>query len=399
MKLKYILPSFLISTLSFGCSDVADVPALYPDYNDVKELSIVDKNTTAETKALYSNLWNIQKTGGFMFGHHDDLWYGRKWYNESGRSDTKDVCGDYPAVFSVDLAAVMDNRYNNESDVTENAIRKKVIIEAYNRGEVITACAHLNNPLTGGDSWDNSNNTVAKEILTEGSVTNVKFKSWLDRLASFSEELKGSNGELIPIIFRPFHEHTQSWSWWGQTCTTKDEFIALWQFTVKYLRDTKGVHQFIYAISPQMDTPGTRDGYLFRWPGNDYVDFLGMDCYHGLNPETFTANINLLSKLSKELSKPCGITETGVEGIQRSGVPEKNYWTQQILAPASNQFVSMVVMWRNKYDPAESGSHFFSVYKGHASEANFVKLYNSPLSFFSNDLPNMYKAVEGLTVK
>ena len=106
-----------------------------------------------------------------MFGHHDDLWYGRKWYNEEGRSDTHDVCGDYPAVFSFDVAEIMDDRYQNP----ENEIRKRVALEAYERGEVLIACAHLNNPLTGGDSWDNSSNEVVKEILKEGSPTHLKF--------------------------------------------------------------------------------------------------------------------------------------------------------------------------------------------------------------------------------
>ena len=91
-------------------------------------LSLADKNATAETKALYANLWKIAEDG-FMFGHHDDLWYGRYWYNEPGMSDTKSVCGDYPAVFSVDFGAIMDNRYQSE----ENAIRRRVIIEAYDK--------------------------------------------------------------------------------------------------------------------------------------------------------------------------------------------------------------------------------------------------------------------------
>ncbi len=58
---------------------------------------------------MYARLWDIQQTG-FMFGHHDDLFYGRKWYDVSGNSDTKEVCGDYPAVFSVDFAEIMDDR-------------------------------------------------------------------------------------------------------------------------------------------------------------------------------------------------------------------------------------------------------------------------------------------------
>lgn len=355
-------------------------------------LSIVDKNATAETKALYANLWHIA-TKGFMFGHHDDLWYGRYWYNKQGESDTKAVCGDYPAVFSVDMGPIMDNRYND----AENAIRRRVIIEAYDRGEVITMCCHLNNPHTGGDSWDNKSNDVVKSILTEGHATRTKYLQWLDRCADFANNLKGTDGKLIPIIFRPYHEHTQTWSWWGSKCTTEDEFIRFWKFTVEYLRDTKGVHNFIYAISPQMDEvyQDARARLTFRWPGDDYVDFLGMDCYHYSWKQAFKSNLDAMSKLSLEKNKPCGVTETGPEGFDW-----KDYWTDHILACAINQRVSMIVMWRNKYvGNNESDRHFYSVYPGHPSENDFRTMHASEITYFSNDLPDMYTMPQGYEVK
>ena len=329
-----------------------------------------------------------------MFGHHDDLWYGRYWYNEPGMSDTKSVCGDYPGVFSVDFAEIMDNRYQNDA----NKIRRRVIIEAYDRGEVITACCHLNNPLTGGDSWDNSRNDVVKEILTEGSDTRTKYLQWLDRCADFANNLKGSDGKLIPVIFRPYHEHTQTWSWWSSKCTTETEFIKFWRFTIEYLRDVKGVRNFIYAISPQMDGnygDGTRARLLHRWPGDDFVDFLGMDCYHWDNKNAFKSNLTAMSALSVEKKKPCGVTETGPEGFNWT-----DYWTNHILACALNQRVSMIVMWRNKYVGSnESDRHFYSVYPGHPSEADFRSMYDNPATFFSKDLPDMYKMPKGYEVK
>ena len=347
-------------------------------------LSLVDKNATAETKALYANLWKIAEDG-FMFGHHDDLWYGRYWYNEPGMSDTKSVCGDYPGVFSVDFGAIMDNRYQSE----ENAIRRRVIIEAYNRGEVITACCHLNNPLTGGDSWDNSRNDVVRSILTEGNATRIKYLQWLDRCAEFANNLRGADGKLIPVIFRPYHEHTQTWSWWGSKCTTEDEFIRFWKFTVEYLRDTKGVRNFIYAISPQMDEDygsAVRDRLIFRWPGDNYVDFLGMDCYHYNWKSAFKSNLIAMSALSKEKKKPCGVTETGPEGFDW-----RDYWTNHILESAKGQRFSMIVMWRNKYVGSnEADRHFYSVYPGHESEDDFRTMYDDPSTFFSKDLPDMY---------
>ena len=221
---KVLLAACALLVLS--CSGVEKVKGVNDggQEEEVTELTLCDASATAETRALYANLWKIQEKG-FMFGHHDDLMYGRYWYNEAGRSDTKDVCGDYPGVYSLDFAALSDDRKATSAE--ENAIRMRCIREAYDRGMVITACWHINNPLTGGDSWDNSSKKVVASILEEGSDVNVKFKGWLDNLAEAASNLKGSDGKLIPVIFRPFHEHTQTWSWWGSSCTTSEEFIAL----------------------------------------------------------------------------------------------------------------------------------------------------------------------------
>ena len=355
-------------------------------------LHIVDKDATPETKALFANLWAIADKG-WMFGHHDDLWYGRYWYDEAGNSDTKAVCGDYPAVFSVDFAEIMDNRYNSSA----NAIRRRVILEARERGEVILACAHLNNPKTGGDSWDNSSNEVVKEILTEGSATRTKYLSWLDRLADFALGLKDARGQLIPVILRIYHEHTQSWSWWGSSCTTDQEFVQFWQMTVRYLRDTKGVHNFLYSVSPQMDAvySDPKGRILFRWPGDEWVDFIGMDCYHGTNNSAFTSNLEALSAVSRDKKKPCGVTEDGKESFT-----ESDFWTRYVLVPLEGKRVSMVTMWRNKYvGNNESDKHYFSVYPGHPSEEDFRTMYNDPRSLFSRDLPDMYTLPAGYEIK
>ena len=358
------------------------------------ELRLFDKQATAETKALYSQLWKI-KDKGFMFGHHDDLIYGREWKEVAGRSDVYEIVGDYPAVFSVDFAELMDDR---RTRATLNEARKKAILEARSRGEVITAMCHLNNPLTGGDSWDNSSKTVVKEILTDGSATNLKFKSWLDNLATFALSLKDGNGKLIPVIFRPFHEHTQSWSWWGSSCTTSEEFIALWKFTLSYLTVAKGVHNFIFAISPQRDNNGRKEDLLFRWPGDEFVDFIGMDCYHGTNTQAFLSKLNALQELSLEKKKPAGVTETGIEGIRNGNVPYVSYWTEQILTPLVGKKISMVVIWRNEYDPLKQGIHFYGPWKGHPSADDFKTLFRSSISLFSKDLPNMYVLADGVTV-
>lgn len=380
--------SLTISFISCSSSESNDV-----EKNNTTTLSIVDAKATSQTKALLSNLWAIKKSG-FIFGHHADFYSGRDWLYEKGKiqSDTYNVCGDYPGILGVDLAKLIDDRYADSE--TYNEMIRQCCLDAYGLGMVILACIHIDNPLTGGDSWDNSNTGVAKEIITEGSSTNIKFKTWLDRLAQFALNLKGSSGELIPIILRPFHEHTDAWSWWGSSCTTKDEFIALWQYTVKYLRDTKGVHNFLYAISPDMNNKGTEDNVLFRWPGDAYVDFIGIDSYIGLNNDVFVNNLRMLVNVSKSKMKPCGVTETGVQGFTAS-----DYWTVNILAPMTGREISMLVTWTNEYALSDLGNHYFSVYRGHPSATDFVKMYNSNITYFRKDLPDMYKMNENVIVK
>ena len=180
MMKTVFLPLLLVAPLLCGCGEKNNPEPENPQEETVV-LHLADANATAETKALYSNLWAIREKG-WMFGHHDDLMYGRKWYGTEGGSDTKAVCGDYPGVYSLDLSTFMDDRVSSESE--ENSLRLKCMKEAYDRGMVITACLHLDNPLTGGDAWDNTSTDVVAQILKDGSETQKKFNGWLDRLAT-----------------------------------------------------------------------------------------------------------------------------------------------------------------------------------------------------------------------
>lgn len=80
------------------------------------------------------------------------------------------------------------------------------------------------------------------------------------------------------MIFRPYHEFDGDWFWWGRSHCTIDEFKTLWRFTVAYLRDSLEVHNFIYAFSPD-NKFNTESEFLERYPGDEWVDMVGMDNY------------------------------------------------------------------------------------------------------------------------
>ena len=394
MRRYFFMLLVALATVPLCISCKGDGPA-GPEKPEEKTvtLKLADPDATPETKALYSNLWAIREKG-WIFGHQNDLLNGRKWKYTEGGSDTKAVCGDYPGIYAVDVASFMDGRKVELQTLEDNPHKLRTIKEAYDRGMIIMACMHLNNPLTGGDSWDNSSNQVVAEILKTGSETQILFNSWLDNLASLAKDLKGSDGVQIPVILRPFHEHGHEWSWWGSTCCTQAEYVALWKFLVDGMR-SRGVHSFIYAISPAINVKASSESdFLIRWPGDDYVDFLGIDCYIGINNTVFLNNLKLLKNVSDAKQKPCGVTEIGVEGFQNA-----DYWTNNIAAPMAGRKMSMLVTWSNKYDPAEMGKVYYSVYPGHPSVNSFKEMYSRKDTFFCEDLPDMYKMADNIVVQ
>ena len=338
-------------------------------------LSMVDPDATAETKALYANLWLFQQKG-VIFGHHDYPAYGVGWKDDPDRSDVKDITGDHPGVYSLDMRGMDQTKID-------------YIKAAYKRGGISMICWHQFNPLTEapgapypvGTAWDNTK--VVDQILTEGSAMNIKYKKTLDDVAAAFHAMKDENGKPIPVIFRPLHEHTQAWNWWGSSATTEDEFKNFWKFIIHYLRDEKGVHNVIYAISPQMDAvyPDAKGRLMFRWPGNEYVDILGIDCYHGRNTQAFISNVKALSELSPTLKKPVAVTETGLENNHPA-----DYWTKNVLIPLRGTNITMVVAWRN-----ERTGHAYGPYPSDSSAEDFRVFYNDKYSFFEKDLPDMYK--------
>ena len=252
-----------------------------------------DKNATKETKNLFVNLKSLLNKG-ILIGHQDDLAYGVEWKYEAGRSDIKDVTGEYPAVYGWELGRLEIDATENLDGVPFNKM-KQFIAEGYERGGVITISWHLNNPLTGKSAWDSSPGTV--ESILPGGEKNTLYKSWLDKVAAFMLDLKGKKGEYIPIIFRPFHELNGSWFWWGKNHCTPEQLKQLYRFTETYLRDTKNVHNLLYAYNTDRFASG--EDYLERYPGDDYVDVIGFDIYQ---KGDILANDKFIAEVDKSLS-------------------------------------------------------------------------------------------------
>ena len=344
-----------------------------------------DKKATKETINLYHNLKKLAEKG-FMFGHQDDLAYGVEWKYQDGRSDIKDVTGDYPAVYGWDVGGLEYNGDKNLDGVPFKKMRQ-YIKDAYQRGSVITISWHARSPFGAEKgAWDTAHGTVTS-ILPGGSNHEL-YKQWLDNIASFFSSLKGNKGEKIPVLFRPFHEHTGNWFWWCKNASTDFEYKILWRFTNYYLQQEKGLHNLLWIYSTSSDFK-TKEEFLERYPGDDVVDMLGFDAYQYDDPQKndwFVKNtsslLNMVNEIAKEKDKLFALTETGYEAI-----PYADWWTETLLKAIGDNSISYVLVWRNHgYAEWNKKMHYYAPYRGQVSEKDFIRLYDLENTFFEKDI-------------
>lgn len=233
-----------------------------------------------------------------------------------------------------------------------------------------------------GDVSDISGDPVVN-VLPGGSAR-ATYLSALDDFATWASNFKDTNGDLIPFMFRPFHENDGSWNWWGIDTCTEAQFVSLWQDLVTYLKDTKGLHQIIYVYSPEIINGYDYDGALY--PGDDYVDVLGLDWYANTITTAGTGNqgtdngierLQAVYDLAIVKNKPFGLTE----GLRNLGLyPLEDYWTtyfiDPILADDKAKYSSFIVTF-NSIKEGYSGYSCWGPQKGSLDEASFLEVSNN----------------------
>ena len=307
-----------------------------------------------------------------MYGHQDDYMYGHSWKLEDDaveflKSDVKDVCGAYPAVFGMDLGGI-ELGWTHNLDKNDFDNMRAAAVAHHEKGGVVTFSWHPRNPLTGGDAWDVTSKEVVASILP-GGEKHEYFMGWLSNAADFLGSLKAADGTLVPVIWRPWHEHTGSWFWWGQRLCTTEQYKALWQMTYDYMTIERGLTNLVWSYSPGAGEIRTVEDYGERYPGDEIVDMVGFDCYCNADFDGYRASmknaLDITKAFADEHGKLMAVTETGYEGVK-----DPSWWTQ-VLYPAIKDYpVSYVLVWRNACEP-HMQHHFYGPHPEHDSVEDF----------------------------
>ena len=354
-------------------------------YHVELDLSPIGKANSSEV--LLKALSDLQGKG-ILFGQQHAIDEGISSADSHGhRSDVHAMTGKYPAVFGFDT-----DEPPVETDDSPDATGKafaKAFIEADSLGSVVTLSSHLHNPVSDGEAFD-IDSSVAVDRLLPGGDLNHKITDWLDTFATAANNSIRGDGSKIPIIFRPLHENTGDWFWWGKSHMSADDFKALWQYVHDYLTETKGVDNLLFAYSPNYPLDGSKENYLATYPGDKYVDIMGYDAYQSDNDQPdadwmqdTVHDLVMVNQLAAEHGKVSALTEFGLNNdrvIQRSGNQNIHFFSQFLDAiqanPEAAKFAYMMT-WANWGDNTDDGKfQSYTPWPGHEMEADFKNFAN-----------------------
>ncbi|NHN32441.1 glycosyl hydrolase [Paenibacillus agricola] len=128
---------------------------------------------------------------------------------------------------------------------------------------------HWSAPMGGNEFLTSKTSFDASQAVKSGTPENTALLKDLDQMA---QTLKRFQAAGIPIMWRPLHEAEGGWFWWG----AKGPEVAKQLYSIMFERFTQfhGLNNLIW-IWTTSDSVYSKDWY----PGNDYVDILGIDRY------------------------------------------------------------------------------------------------------------------------
>jgi beta-mannanase len=206
------------------------------------------------------------------------------------------------------------------------------------------------------------------------------FQTWMKRVGDFLLTLKTKDGQPVPIIFRPWHENTGSWFWWGEKLCSVSEYQGLWCLLQDEL-NSRGLSNLLWAYSPGMGPDLTEEKFLERYPGDERVALVGIDGYQWTPEEKdgymklLDQNLTMLCQFGKNHGKLVALTECGMKNLT-----EPTWWTSTLKPVLDKHPISYFLVWRNYKE------EWFGPSTSKPDAPYFVELYKAENTLFLKDI-------------
>lgn len=225
------------------------------EFNTTGELVTTD--ASKNTKALYHFLLdNFQKkviSGVMTLNSFDET----NWL--------KQQTGKEPALVGIDFLHC--NRgyswYNDQTPVNDTRTW-------FTRNGIPALCWHWRDPSRKTEEFYTEKTSFDVSKINDPNST--EYKAMISDIDYIAGLLKTLKDEDIPVLWRPLHEASGGWFWWG--AKGPEACKKLWQLLFDRLVNYHRLNNLIWVW-----TTDPKTGNLDWYPGDSYVDILGVDIY------------------------------------------------------------------------------------------------------------------------
>jgi len=387
INIKRTLAFTAVTLLFAGCPS-EPIPFNPPSSEYPEAFLMYSNNTKRLFNYLFDSYGNV-----IISGQMDAAWA------ENSRIDMitrvyNDV-GKYPAMKGfdlIDLPYSWSNYGKNEIDEAvewwngQNRKDEKQPAETLLPGKpdihgIVSFCWHWrvtgwrsNDPETASmEFYTNQTNFRIPMKAGKLDTTHANFqtiKSDLDKAAALLQQLKDKD---IPVLWRPLHEASGRWFWWG--ASGPEAYIALWEYMYDYLTNEKKLNNLIWVWNGQH-----RDWF----PNPNTAHIVGYDYYvpssqpaqnYSSQVSTFVRTLEMVPNKDRIVA----LTENGA-------IPDP------VNCKNDNAMWSWFMTWNDSTNGTNvtSSSNFWSG-EHHNTKAHKQYVYNHELVITLDELPDLTK--------
>ena len=225
----------------------------------------VSPEASPQAQALLAYLWDIygkkilsgQQAGGARLNEPDlELTYIKT-----------NTGGQLPAIRSWDLSPYTPP---GRAKTSRLAVAECATNWYLNDHGIVALCWHWQAPVGRGGIYVKDTPFDLRQGLLPDTPENAAILRDLDTVAG---ELKKLRDARVPILWRPLHEASGRWFWWGARGDPQP-FKDLWRLMFDRLVNYHHLNNLIWVYSPGAAVD------LAQWyPGDEYVDIIGQDHY------------------------------------------------------------------------------------------------------------------------
>ena len=200
-----------------------------------------------------------------------------------------------------------------------------------------------------------------KKLYENGTLTQKQYRLLAD-IDVISFHLRTLQNEGIPVLWRPLHEASGGWFWWG--ASGADDYIWLWKLLYNRMTGYHKLNNLIWVWNAQNAA---------WYPGDEYVDIVGEDIYaDSFNYTAQTAKFLEVTGYSAG-KKLTALTENGVMMDPDMCIRDNTVW-----------------LWFNVWNGDFLFDAAYKPNEKYTSVEMMKKVYNSELVITLDELPDIF---------